>query len=150
KSLMGGIRAGIFRTQELDAGAYLAYRTNDRNIIAGVDLLWDHALHPNLQLGMTLEKSLATVSNSDIPCNRGVIYARYVLMHGSSLYLPPFEYVEAFGVMQNRCLPDPKVATPGAELFRDRTALGIHYHKNLLTPYWDPEGGFALDLTYQY
>ncbi|MBI1831310.1 MAG: BamA/TamA family outer membrane protein [Planctomycetes bacterium] len=150
KSLMGGLRAGVFRTQEINAGAFLAYRTNDRNIIAGADLLWDHMLHPNVQFGMSLEKSLATVSNADIPCNRGVIFGRYVLMQGSALYLPPFEYVELFGVMQNRCLPDPKVPTPGADLFRDRTAAGLHYHKNLMTPYWDAEGGYSVDFTYQY
>src|SRR5262249_11257934 len=28
------------------------------------------------------------------------------------------------------------------------TTGGLHYHKNLLTPYWDPVGGAALDLTY--
>jgi hypothetical protein len=150
KSLMGGFRAGLFRTQELNAGAFLAYRTNDRNFIAGADMFWDHALHPNLQFGMSFEKSLATVSNADIPTSRGVFFARYVLMYGSALYLPPFEYVEGFGVVQNRCLPDPKEPTPGADLFRDRTALGLHYHKNLMTPYWDAEGGYTFDATYQY
>jgi hemolysin activation/secretion protein len=99
---------------------------------------------------MSVEKSVGTLNNSDIPCNRGVIFARYILMYGSALYLPPFEYVETFGLMQNRCLPDPRVATPGADLFRDRTALGLHYHKNLMTPYWDAEGGYSLDMTYQY
>ena len=64
--------------------------------------------------------------------------------------LPPFEYVEGFGVIQNRCLPDPRTPTPGADLFRDRTALGLHYHKNLMTPYWDAEGGYSLDVSYQF
>jgi hypothetical protein len=150
KSLMGGFRAGLFRTQELDAGAFVAYRTNDRNIVAGADVLWDHVLLPSLQLGMSIEKSLGTVGNAEIPCNRAVMYARYILMQGSSLYLPPFEYVETFGVTQNRCLPDPRVETPGTDPFRDRTALGLHYHKNLMTPYWDAEGGFSVDGTYQY
>jgi hypothetical protein len=150
KSLMGGLRAGILRTQQIDAGAFLAYRSNDRNFVAGADLLWDHVLLPHLQLGMSVEKSVGTLNNADIQCNRGVIFARYILMYGSALYLPPFEYVETFGLMQNRCLPDPRVATPGADLFRDRTALGLHYHKNLMTPYWDAEGGYSLDMTYQY
>jgi Peptidase family M1 domain/Omp85 superfamily domain len=150
KSLMGGFRVGVFRTQEIDAGAFLAYRSNDRNIVAGADVFWDHILSPNTQLGISLEQSLGTVSNSDIPCSRAVIYGRYVMLHGSSLYLPPFEYVETFGVVQNRCLPDPIVATPGTDPFRDRTAVGLHYHKNLMTPYWDAEGGYSLDLSYQY
>jgi hypothetical protein len=150
KSLMGGFRAGLFRTQEINAAAFLAYRANDRNIIAGADLLWDHALLPHVQVGLSLEKSIATVSNSDIPCSRGVLFARYVTLYGSSLYLPPFEYVEGFGVMQNRCLPDPRVPMPDTELFTDRTALGVHYHKNMMTPYWDAEGGYTIDATYQY
>jgi peptidase M1-like protein/surface antigen Omp85-like protein len=150
KSLMAGLRAGLFRTQELNAAAFLAYRSNDRNIIAGADVFWDHAILPQTQLGFALEKSLATVGGIDIPTSRAVAYARHVLMYGSSLYLPPFEYIEGFGVIQNRCLPDPREPTPGAELFRDRTALGVHYHKNLMTPYWDAEGGYSLDATYQY
>jgi hypothetical protein len=150
KSLMGGFRLGMFRTQEIDAGAFVAYRSNDRNIVAGADLLWDHVLLPHLQLGMSVEQSLTTVSNSDIPCSRGVVYARYVLMYGSSLYLPPFEFVEGFGVIQNRCLPDPRTPTPGADPFNDRTAVGLHYHKNLMTPYWDAEGGYSFDISGQY
>ena len=39
---------------------------------------------------------------------------------------------------------------PGADPFNERPGLGIHYHKNYLTPYWDAEGGVALDATYQY
>ncbi len=150
RSLMGGFRIGGYRTQDLQVGAYVAYRSDDRNIIAGADAVWDHFLLPKLQLGMSVEKSLATIGSGDIPDSRAAVFLRYVLMYGSSLYLPPFEYVETFGVMQNRGLPDPIVATPGADLFNDRTALGMHYHKNLMTPYWDAEGGFALDLTYQY
>ena len=150
KSLMGGVRAGLFRTQEVNAAAFLAYRSNDRNIIAGADVLWDHAPWPHMQLGFSFEQALATVSNADIPCSRGVLFARQVLMYGSSLYLQPFEYVEGFGVMQNRCLPDPRYSTPGTDLFRERTALGVHYHRNLQTPYWDAEGGYLLDATYQY
>src|SRR5439155_26117802 len=35
KTLMGGFRAGIYRTQELQAAAFLAYRSNDRISVAG-------------------------------------------------------------------------------------------------------------------
>lgn len=150
KALVGGLRAGLFRTQELNAAAFLAYRANDRNLIAGADVLWDHAILPHTQLGLSVEKSLATLSNQNIPSSRAVLFSRYVLMYGSALYLPPFEYVESFGVIQNRGLPDPRLATPGADLFSDRTAVGLHYHKNMMTPYWDAEGGYAFDLTCQY
>ena len=150
KSMLAGLRLGVFRTQEVQAAAFLAYRSNDRNIVAGADLFLDHTPIPHMQLGLAFEKSLGTVSNADIPCSRGVAYARYVIMYGSSLYLPPFEYVEGFAVGQNRCLPEPRTAIPGTDPFRDRVALGVHYHKNLMTPYWDAEGGYAVDLTYQF
>ena len=54
RSLMGGLRVGTYRTQELQVGAYLAYRSDDRNIIAGADALYDHFLLPQMQLGMSV------------------------------------------------------------------------------------------------
>jgi hypothetical protein len=148
RSPMAGFRAGLYRTQDFFGGAYVAYRTDDRNIIAGIDGLWDHLPLPNTQVGFNIEQSLVTLGQNT-PSSRGVLYGRYVLMPGSSLYLPPFEYVEAFGTGQNRSLPEPDVTPPGANLFNDQWGLGLHYHKNMLTPYWDPEGGMALDATYE-
>ncbi|MSU79708.1 MAG: hypothetical protein EXS16_16670 [Gemmataceae bacterium] len=150
KTLTAGLRLGVYRTQEVMAAGYLAYRANDRNIVAGADVYWDHVLLPHLQIGLSLERSIRTISDTDIPSSRGALYARYIFVHGSSLYLPPFEYIEAFGVAQNRSLPDPITRSPGADLFRERPVLGVHYHKNLLTPYWDAEGGFAFDASYQF
>lgn len=150
KSLMAGLRAGVYRTQEFQTGAFLGYRANDRNIVAGADVLWDHVPFPRTQVGASFEHSLDTIGDNDFRSSRGVIFGRYVIMYGSSLYLPPFEYVEVFGVGQNRCLPAPRVMPPSTDPFHDRVALGMHYHKNLMTPYWDPEGGYALDVAYQY
>ncbi len=48
---------------------------------------------------------------------------------------------------QDHFLPQPYTPTPGADHFDDQTALGVHYHKFYLTPYWDPEAGLALDVT---
>jgi hemolysin activation/secretion protein len=39
---------------------------------------------------------------------------------------------------------------PNVNPYDDRAGLGIHHHKNVLTPYWDPEGGVAVDATYEY
>jgi hypothetical protein len=149
RSPLAGVKASVYRTQELDAGAFVAYRSNDRNVVAGVDALWDHVPLPNTQVGLTVEKSLFTLG-TDAPCSRGVLFGRYILLPSSSLYLPAFEYVETFGVVQNRCLPDPATPVPGADPFNERPGVGIHYHKNYMTPYWDAEGGFAIDATYQY
>ncbi|MCI0641379.1 MAG: hypothetical protein L0Y70_20050 [Gemmataceae bacterium] len=150
RSPMAGLKASVLRTQHFLAGAYVGYRSNDRNLIAGADVIWDHFPLPNTQLGFTYEKSLDTLGGDDVPCSRGVLFGRYVILPTSSLYLPPFEYVEVFGTVQNRCLPNPRVSPPGSDPFDDRTALGIHYHKNYVTPYWDAEAGVALDVSYQY
>jgi len=149
RTALAGVRIGAYRTQDFYGGAYLGYRADDRDIVAGVDGLWDHLPWPQTQVGFVFEKSLTTLGPHDTPANRGVLFGRYVLLYGDSLYLPPFHYVEGFALWQNRDLPSPRWPVIGAELFNSRPALGAHYHLNLLTPYWDPEGGFAADLTYQ-
>ena len=149
RSPLAGFKATVYRTQELMAGAFVAYRTNDRNVVAGVDALWDHVPLPNTQVGITAEKSLFTLG-TDTPVSRAAVYGRYIMLPSSSLYLPPFEYVETFAVAQNRSLPNPATIVPGANPFDERPGLGIHYHKNYMTPYWDAEGGVAVDATYQY
>jgi hypothetical protein len=144
-----GVRAGVYRTQEFSGGAYLAYRTNDRNIVAGADGLLDHVPWPETQIGFNVERSLSNVDDSYNQGSRAVLFGRYVLLHSSSLYLPPFEYVEAYSAVQNQFLPDARSPPLGAERVDNQTSLGIHYHKFYLTPYWNPEGGLALDATIQ-
>jgi hypothetical protein len=148
RSTMAGLRAAVYRTQEFSAGAYVAYRTDDRNIVAGVDALCDHWPWPRTQVGVTVERSLTMFGGGFLPSSRGVLYGRYVFMYGTSLYLPPFEYVEAFTGAQNRNLPVPD-GPPEPDDFDQQTFVGLHYHKNLQTPYWDPEGGYLFDVTYQ-
>jgi hypothetical protein len=149
RSPMLGLRVGAFRTQSFSGGGYLAYRTDDRNFVAGLDAHLAHFPGAQTEVGINVERSLATVGPDDMQASRGVLFGRYILTYGSSLYLPPFEYVELFASAQNRWLPGPVHTFPGADLFDDQVALGIHYHKNYLTPYWDPEAGVALDVTYQ-
>ena len=149
RSPLVGFKATAYRTQEFMAGAFLAYRSNDRNLIAGVDALWDHVPLPNTQVGLTIERSL-TAFGDETPSTRGILYGRYILLPSSSLYLPPFEYIEAFTGAQNRCLPEPRIRPAGADPFDQRTQVGLHYHKNYMTPYWDAEGGAAVDVTYMH
>ncbi len=149
RSPLVGLRVGGFRTQEFSGGAFVAYRTNDRNVIAGADFVFDHFPLPRTQVGFNFEHSLAALSTEEQACTRGVLYGRYILTYGSSLYMPPFEYAEVFANVQNRCMPATRNPVPGADPFLERYGLGVHYHKNMLTPYWDAEGGYAFDLTYQ-
>ena len=44
--------------------------------------------------------------------------------------------------------PSRAPPSPGAIPFHQQTLAGLHYHMNLLTPYWNPEAGMALDTTY--
>src|SRR5207237_5842209 len=124
-----GVRAGLDRTQEVAAGAYLAYRTNDRNIVAGVDAFWDHLPWPHTQLVFNAERSLATVGTGGDPeSSRAVVFGRYVFMYGDSLYLPPFHYVELFASVQDHMLPAPGPPGPPSDPFNQQTLAGVHYH----------------------
>lgn len=149
KSPLVGFKAGVYRTQEFSGGAFVAYRTNDRNFVFGAEAMVDHFPFPETQVGVFFERQLATFEGDDPENSRGVIYGRHILTRGSSLYLPPFEYWEGFAAYQNRSLPNPRNTVPGADPFNERASVGLHYHKYFLTPYWDPEGGAALDMTYQ-
>jgi hypothetical protein len=148
RSPLFGAKIGVVRIQELIAGGFLAYRTNDRNIVAGAEALWSHVLIPQLYFGANLERALTTIDDSQ-HASRAALFARYVMTSSSSLYLPPFEYVEAFGSFQEHPFPNTRTPQPGANPFFQRTSVGLHYHKYYLTPYWDAEGGVALDASYQ-
>ncbi len=143
-----GLRAGVYETQAFSGGAYVGYRSDDGNIAVGVDGLWDHWPLPHNQVGFVAERSL-TRANDSGNYSYGVLYNRYVISYGDSLYLPPMHYVEVFGSIQDDVLPLPRETIPGAERFDQQTTAGVHYHIDYLTPYWNPEGGFRFDATYQ-
>jgi hypothetical protein len=149
RSDMFGLRAGLYRTACFSGGGYLAYRSDDRNVIAGVDAFLDHWPIPHAQLGFIAERSLTSWNGTDGNYDRGVIYGRYVFKYASSLYLPPMQYAEVYGSVVDHNLPQPDQPFPGGERFDHQTNAGVHYHMDYRTPYWDPEGGFLLDATYQ-
>ncbi len=146
RSTMLGARVGAYRTQVFDGGAYLAYRTDIRDVVAGVDGLWDHWPSSHFQVGFNIERRLAELYSGDPHANRGVIYGRYVFNYGSSLYLPPIEYLESYATYQDNFLPFARQVAPGSVRPDNTTMGGLHYRINYLTPYWDPEGGFQLDV----
>jgi hypothetical protein len=151
RSPMIGLRAALYRTQQFSGGAYLSYRSDYSDVVAGVDGLWDHWPGPHGQIGFSAERSLTPVGGNDDDnrhSNRASIFARHVFDYGSSLYLPPIRYVEVFSSIQNDNLPLPRQQIPGADHFDHQTTTGIHYHHDYLTPYWYPEGGFRFDATY--
>jgi hypothetical protein len=148
RSPMLGVRAGLYRTQSFSGGIYAAYRTDFRDIVAGVDGLWDHWPWHHTQFGFNVERRLATFYDGDNHASRASVFGRYIFEYGDSLYLPPMHYLELFSAYQQNFLPIPKVTVPGAERYDETETLGLHYHLDLRTPYWDPEGGAAIDATY--
>jgi hypothetical protein len=143
-----GARVGAYRTAQFEGGAYTAYRTDYRDFVTGVDFVLGHWPWPHTEVGFVAERRLAGTLRGEQDANRGVLYGRYVIDYGDSLYLPPFQYVEGFGTIQDDLLPAARQALAGAERFKHQGMVGLHYHINYLTPYWDPEGGFSLDASY--
>jgi hypothetical protein len=147
RSTMIGLRAGAYRTQEFSGGVYGAYRTDFRDFVVGVDGLLDHWPDSHFQVGYNVERRLHTFYDGDNNALRGVAFGRYIFQYGSSLYLPPMHYLEGFASYQENFLPLPKNPIPGGERYDQLSTLGLHYRLDYLTPYWDPEGGFRLDVT---
>ena len=148
RDTMLGARAGLYRTQEFTGGVYAAYRTDYRDMVAGVDGFWDHWPFPHSQVGFNAERRLLNSLNGQDDATRAVLYGRYIFTYGSSLYLQPIHFVDVFAQYTDNFLPYPTTPSPGTRFDRTTTA-GVHYRINYLTPYWDPEGGFSFDTTYE-
>src|SRR5262249_2858267 len=124
------------------------YRTDFRDFALGVDAMWDHWPWPKTQVGFQAERDLVSLSDLDGGVNRAILYGRYVFEESASFYQLPMHYLEVFGSHSYNLLPVARNTVPGAERFGTQTATGLHYHINMLTPYWDPEQGFQFDGTY--
>ncbi len=151
RSTMFGVRAGAFRTKTFQGGVYAAYRTDYRDVVAGIDAMLDRWPFAKTQIGVNYEQRVAGPFFDDQGRNtasRASLYARYIFQEALSLYLPPLSYVEGFTTYQDNFLPTPRVRADGAERYRSTFLNGIHFRTNLYTPYWDPERGFWVDLTY--
>ena len=148
RDTMIGARAGVYRTQDFTGGVYVAARTSYRDVVAGVDGFWDHWPLDHSQVGFIAEHRLLSTNNGDDDATRAVLYGRYVLSYGSSLYLPPIHLFDVFAQYTDNFLPYATTASNGTRFDRTSTA-GVHYRINYLTPYWDPEGGFSFDAVYE-
>jgi hypothetical protein len=149
RSVVLGLRGDLYRTETFNGGPYLGYRTDDRSIVAGVDGLWMHFPWPNTQVGFDAERRLTTLGDdNDRQGDRVAVFGRYIFQYTSSLYLSPMHYLEIFGDVQDHALPPPFTPTPGADHLEHQAEIGLHYHIDYLTPYWDPAGGFRFDASY--
>jgi Peptidase family M1 domain len=147
---MIGARAGLYHSYVFDGGVYTAYRTDFRDVVAGIDGEWDNWPCNNVQIGFNVEKRLGDFEQpADNSALRGVVYTREVFQYSSSLYLAPMNFLEEFASYQDNFLPFSSRHVPGAERFDHASTLGLHYQLNYLTPYWDAEGGFLFDAMYE-
>ncbi len=147
-SSLAGVRVGAFRTQQFQGGLYAGYRPEFRDLAAGIDLIRDHWPWPNTQVGFNFEKRLTAADGHDSGPDRGLLYGRYVIDETDSLYQQPMHFIGLFGSRTDNLLPTPRTAAPNAERFPIQNDVGVQYHINTLTPYWNPEGGFQFDVTY--
>jgi hypothetical protein len=149
RSTMAGFRVGAYRTQQFLGGAYVGFRTDYRDVVAGIDGMWDHWPHSKMQSGVIAEKRLAEAQQGDPNAFRAVAWTRYIFMYNSSLYLPPVHFIEGFTKYSDNFLPFPTQRVPTGVRYDRTTTAGLHYRINYLTPYWDPEGGFQFDAWYE-
>ncbi len=148
RSTMIGARVGVYKTQECCAGGYLAYRTDYRDVIAGVDGFFDHWPDSHFQTYFNVEERLYAFQNAYDQALRAAAYTRYVFQYHSSLYLAPMKFLEGFAAYSDNFLPFAQQVPAGGERFNHATTAGLHFQVNYLTPYWDAEGGFLFDAVY--
>ncbi|MGH9677755.1 MAG: hypothetical protein ACRD36_11690, partial [Candidatus Acidiferrum sp.] len=105
RSTILGIRAGAYRTQEFSGGVYAGYRTDYRDFVVGADGLLSHWPDSPWQIGYNIERRLTDFYEGDDNALRAVLYGRYIINYGSSLYLPPIQYFDVFTAYQDDFLP---------------------------------------------
>jgi hypothetical protein len=146
---MVGFRAGLYRTQTFVGGVYGGYRTDYRDFVVGVDGLFDHWPGSHFQVGFDIEQRLYEFYAAQQNARAAVLFGRYIFKYGSSLYLPPMEFLETFATYQDNFLPFDVNPTIQGVRFNRMTVGGLHYRKDYLTPYWNPQGGFRFDFWYE-
>lgn len=150
RSTTAGVRAGAYRTQTFAGGVYAGFRSDYRDLVLGADGLFDHWPHERTQVGFNVEQRIGGPyfgEQGPDAAFRGVLFGRYVKRYGSSLYLPPIEFVDLYTTYQDNFLPFARNNPAGSQRPSWWQLTGLHYRLNLYTPYWDPERGFWIDLT---
>lgn len=143
RSTMIGLRAGAFRNEKFNVGAYTAIRSDYRDAVVGADA---RIFAPHSEFGGNVETRIGGpwggLDGQSGPF-RVSAYARNIRKESSSLYLPPMFYDEGFVTYQDNFLPFPR--TGGGTRYDHLWMAGYHVRFNLYTPYWDPECGLWAD-----
>ncbi len=141
-----GLRGELYRLQHFKGGVYLGYVPDYQDFVAGADAVLDHWPLPHMQVGVQYEYSLTEPDSGLDHRQQGRVFGRYVIHHTPSLYQDQTEFIELYGRYGSFFWRDDGFVPPGAERFDTVTAGGVRYYRNYLTPYWDPETGYRLDL----
>jgi hypothetical protein len=150
RSALIGARGGLYSSEHFWAGLFTAYRTDFRDIVVGADGEYKHWPFPKSSVGFHVERRIANPIGVDASTNvnRAVVYGRYIFIEGGGFYTQPTHYADLFANYQENPLPFARQSGPGAVRPQNITTGGIHYRIDLRTPYWDPELGFRIDLSY--
>lgn len=143
-----GFRVGAYRTQQFKGGTYVAFNTDDRDLVMGADAMLDHFPLPYTQVGAQFDHSL-TPDTSDRRVDRGKVFGRYIFHYTPSLYLDQMEFVELYGRYDNEFWRDHFQVKNGLERYDDSAALGIKYQRFYYVPYWNPEAGYQFYCSYE-
>jgi hypothetical protein len=142
-----GARVGAYKTQEFQGGVYAGWRPDYRDLAAGADFTLPHWPFAKTEVGFNIEHHIADMGEGGAALNRVAVYGRYIFDDTASFYMPPLHYVETFLAHQNNFLPELRTPELNGIRFNNMTDVGLHYHLDLLTPYWDPDRGVRVDLT---
>jgi hypothetical protein len=143
-----GARASLYRLQSFQGGIYTAFDGVDRDLRVGADSVWKHCPWPSTEFGFQYDHSL-TGDWANLKRDRGRLYGRYIRNETSSMYLDPMEFIEAYFRVEQEFQRSPSTAPPGVQSYDDSSGVGLRYFRNYYVPYWDPEGGYQVDLNYE-
>jgi len=143
---MAGFRVGTYQTREFSGGAYAAYRTDYRDMVAGVDGLFPHWPTGQTEVGYHAETRIADLQNGTPNPTMASLYGRHTFMPTASLYQRPTEYLESFVTYSGNFLPYPVEDPIGAERYNQYFSTGLHLSRYYQIPYWDPEAGYQFNL----
>jgi hypothetical protein len=146
-----GLRADLYRLQTFQGGAYMAWDADDLDLKAGADAIFLHWPWANTEVGGQYDHSM-TDDWASLKRDRGRIYARYIMHETPSLYLNPTEYLELYGRVEHTTdgADRGRFVPAGVQSYNDQAGVGLRWYRNYLTPYWDPEGGYKLDVNLEH
>ncbi|HMP17387.1 MAG TPA: BamA/TamA family outer membrane protein, partial [Gemmatales bacterium] len=146
-----GLRADLYRLQTFQGGTYVAWDATDGDLKAGADMVFQRWPASNMEFGAQYDHSLSE-DWANLKRDRGRVYMRYIIHETPSLYMNPVEYLEGYTRLETLTGNSGagRYVPPGVESYNSQAGLGFRWYRNYLTPYWDPEGGYKLDLNFEH